>query len=108
MIYQIDLNPSYANQEFDVQIDGVEKDIHIKLRTAYDVTLMSVTVDGELLGIPFICFPNRPVLPYPYMVEKLGGNFIFATENDDYPNYRNFGTSCLLYFVMQDYLQEHN
>ena len=105
MIYSIELNPAYANQEFDVQIDGVDKDIHIALRTVNNITMMSVTVDGELLGIPFICFPNRPVIPYPYMVAKLGGNFMFATEGGNYPNYENFGTSCNLCFITQDFLE---
>lgn len=106
MIYEIALEPKYANQEFDVQIDGVDKDIHIALRTVKDIILMSVTVDKELLGIPFICFPGQPVLPYPYMVEKLGGNFMFVTENGVYPNYENFGTSCNLYFITSDDLAE--
>jgi hypothetical protein len=102
MIYEIALDSKYANQEFDVHIDGVDKDIHIALRTVQDIILMSVTVDGALLGIPFICFANLPVIPYPYMVEKLGGNFMFVTENDFYPNYENFGTSCRLYFITSD------
>ena len=105
MIYEIALDSKYANQEFDVQIDGVDKDIHIALRTVQDIILMSVTVDGELLGIPFICFPDQPVLPYPYMVEKLGGNFMFVTENSVYPNYEDFGASCSLYFITSDDLE---
>ncbi len=104
MIYEINLNSSYANQEFDVQVDGIDKNIHVLLQTVYDITMMSVTVDDELLGIPFICFPNYPVIPYDYLVEKLGGNFLFTTENENYPNYENFGTSCLLYFITEDEL----
>ncbi len=114
MSYSISLNSSYANQEFDVQIDGLDKEIHVKLHTAFDVTYMSVTVDNEPLGetgddtvgFPFLCFPNQKVIPYAYMQEKLGGNFVFVTEDDNFPNYENFGTTCNLYFVTLDEMNE--
>ena len=62
-----------------------------------------------LINDEYICpnvpvFSNQGVLPYPYMVSEVGGNFYFITENDDYPNYENFGTTCKLYFLTEDEL----
>lgn len=103
-IYEIDLNPNYANQEFDIIIDEIENSIHILLQTVNDAILMSIFINNEQIGEPFMCFPNQVVMPYPYMVDILGGNFVFRTEDDNYPNYENFGTTCSLYFLTKDEL----
>lgn len=103
-IYAIELNNTYANQEFDVTIEEIENSIHVLLQSVDDVLLMSVYVNNEQIGEAFMCYPNQPVIPYPYMVSILGGNFIFETEDDNYPNYENFGTTCNLYFVTKDEL----
>ncbi len=100
--YEIELNKNNANQEFDIIVDELESSIHILLQTVNDALLMSVFVNSEQIGEPFLCLPDRPVVPYPYMQKLIGGNFIFQTQDDDYPNYENFGDTCLLYFVTQD------
>ena len=103
MIYEIELNNTYANQEFDVNIDGLTVNIHVLLQTTdNNALLMSVFVNNEQLGNPFMCFPNQSVVPYEYMVNVLGGNFVFETVNDCYPNFENFGDTCKLYFVTLD------
>ncbi len=103
-IYQIDLNSSYANQEFDVMLDSIENTIHVLLQTVNNALFMSISVNSEQIGIPFLCCSNQYVVPYQYMIDILGGNFVFETENDNYPNYENFGTTCNLYFVTADEL----
>lgn len=102
--YEIELNNTYANQEFDIIIDGLGRNIHILLQTFQGISLLSVYVNNKQVGIPFICFPNQPIIPFPYMVEIVGGNFIFETQNDNYPNYENFGKTCKLYFLTMDEL----
>lgn len=97
--YEIELDKTYANQEFDVVIDEISNSMHVVLNTINDALYMSVYVDNIIVGIPFICLPNRGVIPYPYMQDILGGNFIFETQDNNYPNYENFGTTCKLYFV---------
>lgn len=102
--YAIELEKTNANQEFDIVIDEIENSIHVLLQTVNEVLLMSLFINNEQIGEPFVCFPNQVVVPYPYMQELLGGNFIFETQNDNYPNYENFGSTCNLYFVTLDEL----
>lgn len=102
--YQIELNNTFANQEFSISFDEIENSIHILLQTINDCTYMSVFVNNEQLGQPFICLPNQLVIPYPYIQEIVGGNFVFRTEDDDYPNFENFGKTCNLYFITNDEL----
>lgn len=102
--YLIELNTGYANQEFDVIIDDLQRSIHVLLQTVDNFLQMSVFVDNAQVGETFICYPNQPVIPYLYMAEILGGNFIFETQGDNYPNYENFGSTCNLYFITLDEL----
>lgn len=103
-IYSIELNEFYPNQEFDVMLDDIKNSIHILLQTVNRALVMRVYINNAELEQDFLCLPNRPVIPYPWIVERLGGNFIFETANDNYPNYENFGTTCNLYFLTQDEL----
>lgn len=100
--YEIELNKNNANQEFDIIVDELENSIHILLQTVNDALFMSVFVNSEQFGEAFMCFPNQPVVPYEYMQELIGGNFIFETQDDNYPNFENFGETCKLYFLTQD------
>ena len=100
MPYLIPLDNNYANQEFDVDIENIENNIHCLLQTTdNNALLMSVFVNDEQIGIPYLCCPNSIVVPYDYQIKKIGGNFIFETTDNEYPNFENFGKSCFLYFV---------
>ena len=99
-IYEIELNNTYSNQEFDVNINESNINIHVLLQTTEAESLMmSVFVDDEQVGQAFKCYPNQYIIPYKYMAEKLGGNFVFETVGGNYPYYEDFGESCNLYFV---------
>lgn len=103
--FEIELNNTLANQEQDVIIEGNSNNIHILLQTdEAGALLMTVSVNNEQLGQAFICFPYQPVIPYAYMQQILGGNFIFETSNSNYPFYADFGKTCKLYFVTLDEL----
>lgn len=103
-VYQIELENTYANQEFDVLIDDIQNTIHVLLQTVNNVIMMSVFINNEQIGQPFMCFANQPIIPYPYIITILGGNFIFETQNNNYPNFENFGKTCFLYFMTKDKL----
>lgn len=105
-IYKIDIDNNDANQDFDVLVDDIQKTIHILLQTINKAVMMSVSINNKQIGQPFLCFANRPVVPYPYMVDILGGNFIFETQDNNYPNFENFGKTCLLYFATKDELND--
>ena len=97
---EIELNNEYANIEFDVNIEGIDNNIHCLFQTDdNDTLLMSVFVNNEQIGQPYICYANQAVIPYQYQVEQVGGNFIFETVANEYPNYQNFGNTCKLYFA---------
>ena len=102
--YQIELNNTYANREFSISFDEIENSIHILLQTINDALFMSLFVNDEQLGQAFICLPDQLVVPYPYIQEILGGNFVFKTEDGNYPNFENFGKTCNLFFITADEL----
>lgn len=101
-IYEIELENTYSNQEFDVTFEEIENSIHVLLQTVNNILMMSVFVNNVQLGEAFMCFPNQPIIPYQYIVEELGGNFLFETQDDNYPNYENFGKTCILNFLTRD------
>lgn len=105
--YKIDLNNTYPNQEFDLNIAEIENTINILLQTTVQgILLMTVSINDAVLGQPFVCYPNKPVIPYQYLTDKIGGNFIFETEGDNYPEYGNFNNTCNLYFITNDTIAE--
>jgi len=106
MQYEIELNNSLPNQTFPTTINKVEMECAIKLAGQEDnqIMLFALKVDNDYL-CPFVpVFANQGVMPYPYMISEAGGNFFFITENGEYPNYTNFGTTCNLYFITEDEL----
>lgn len=105
--YQINLNNNYPNQEFDLNIDEIEDTLNVLLQTTVQgVLLMTISINDSVVGQPFICLPNTPVIPYQYLIDKVGGNFVFETEYNNYPSYENFNNTCILYFITNDTIAE--
>lgn len=85
------------NQSFSIVLDNNQYDISLYVInnvSAIDIIRNNVTI---LLGQRVV--PNYPVIPYRYLED---GNFIFVTENDDYPIYTSFGISQFLFYFSQD------
>lgn len=106
--YAIELNNNYANQEFDLILDDIKNTIHVLLQTVNNALLMTVSINNNILGAPFLCIANTPIIPYQYLQDNLGGNFVFETVNNNYPNYENFGKTCNLYFFTLDEITNAN
>lgn len=105
MQYEIELN-TLPNQTFTTTINNVDMEIVIKLAGQEDnpIMLFALLINNEYL-CPFVpVFANQGVLPYQYMISEAGGQFFFATENEQYPNYTEFGVNCKLYFITADEL----
>ena len=105
MQYEIELN-TLPNQTFTTTINNVDMEIVIKLAGQEDnpIMLFALLVNNEYL-CPFVpVFANQGVLPYQYMISEAGGQFFFATENEQYPHYTEFGVNCKLYFITADEL----
>lgn len=85
---------SFANQEFDF-VNGASS-YHIRLHTFRDVLYASVTVDGLAAVDSARCISHQWIMPMAYAKT---GNFRFECGNrNDYPDYMNFGKTCLLKF----------
>lgn len=93
--YLIDLK-QIPNQEFFINLENRDMSVRIIDR---QLLLLSLSINNSYLVQNVPCFPNQGVLPYPYMVTEAGGNFVFETENNEYPSWQNFGKTCLFYFV---------
>lgn len=105
MQYEIELN-NLPNQTFTTTINNVDMEVIIKTGGEVDnqITFFALRIDDDYL-CPFVpAFANQGVLPYEYMISEAGGQFFFETENDEYPNWENFGITCKLYFITQDEL----
>jgi hypothetical protein len=50
-----------------------------------------------ILGENIRAIPNKLLLPYDYL--EIYGSFFFNTQNDDYPDYNQFGITQYLYYL---------
>ncbi len=105
MQYELTLN-NIPNQNFTTTINDIDMEITIKLAGQEDnkILFFSLITNGDYLCPAVPVFANQAVLPYPYMVSEVGGNFFFTTDNEEYPNYLNFGSTCKLFFITEDEL----
>lgn len=105
MQYEIELN-NLPNQTFTTTINNVDMEVIFILAGEENNNIMFFALrTNEDYLCPFVpVFANQGLLPYEYMIAEAGGQFFFETENDEYPNWENFGTTCKLYFVTQDEL----
>lgn len=106
MQYEIELN-NLPNQTFTTTINNVDMEVIFRLAGEENNNIMFFALrTNEDYLCPFVpVFANQGLLPYDYMIAEAGGQFFFETENDEYPNWENFGTTCKLYFVTQDELE---
>lgn len=96
----IGLNP-IPNQSLTIQIDNDLYQITVKETRG----VMSCTIirnDISLVSNVRIV-SGSPIIPYRYLES---GNFVLLTQNDDYPDYTQFGSSQSLVFVTQSEIDE--
>lgn len=106
MQYELELNNTLPNQTFTTTINNVDMEVIIKTGGTINnpITFFAVLVNNAYICPCVPVFANQRVLPYDYMVSLIGGNFFFATEDEQYPHYENFNNSCKLYFITMDEL----
>lgn len=89
------------NQSFSIVLDGNQYDMSLYVInnvSAIDIKRNNVDI---LLGSRIV--PNSPVIPYRYLEN---GNFVFITENGDYPIYTQYGITQFLFYFSQTELNE--
>ena len=87
------------NQSFSITLDGNQYDLALYLTTnvmAIDVVRNNVPIIMGMRVLPYV-----PVIPYEYLEN---GNFIFNTENGDYPIYDQFNVTQQLFYLSQSEL----
>ena len=103
---QIPLSPA-PNQTFTVLLNGQNVTINLQTRTTLGKQwlYMDISIGGNYIIAGVKCIGGTPVIPYDYLATQLGGNFFFATANNnsDYPDYQQFNiTQSLLFYTSAD------
>ena len=95
----IDISAS-PNVALSVTVDGFAYEFLV--RHFRGMTYATITdANGNLISGPVRCCNRQWILPYP--AYNGSGNFMFIDENGQYPDFRNFGTTCsLVYFSAED------
>ena len=83
------------NQSFTIALGGVRYAVALKAGEA----CMAATIARD--GVPVVTgqrvVARSVIIPYPYLAED--GNFFIDTENDELPDWRQFGVTQFLYFA---------
>lgn len=88
------------NQSLSIRLDNNIYDIVIK--EANGIMGVSITRDNILLNANIRAVSGSPIIPYKYQYIKYG-NFVFLTNNEEYPYYTQFGiTQSLIYINAQE------
>lgn len=99
---QIPLQP-IPNQSFTIVLDDNSWDI--SLRTAKDITAVSLSLNNEVLLSNIRAVANSLIIPYRYK-ELKSGNFLFLTKNFELPFYTQFGLTQKLVYVSNAELED--
>lgn len=99
-----------ANQTLSIQLDGSQYNIsiHATKDNADGTTgIMSVDItrNNILLISGIRAESSFPLLPYDYIVSTFG-NFCFVTQNNEYPDWRQFGITQYLIYASNEELNE--
>ena len=93
---RIDL-ANIPNQDFTVEAGG--QTYQLKFFTSGDVLTVTIIRDNILLFDNIRVVNGTPLIPYRLTAT---GNFIFIATDEQLPNYKNFGTTQVLYFMTEE------
>lgn len=82
------------NQTFSIQLDNIFYDLAIY--AANRIMAMDLNRGGTQILTGERLVPGYPVIPYRYLES---GNFVFITNNEEYPDYRQFGINQILVYA---------
>lgn len=82
------------NQKFSVLLEGLRYDLTFK--EARGVMVVTIVRDDEIIVEGLRVVAGTPLLPYLY---QENGNFMLVTENEELPEWTQFGTSQNLFYL---------
>ena len=95
------------NHFYQIAIDQIAGEVAVQngvVTAVSDVVMAStLSIDGILIQSGMRIVPGMPLMPYLY--EEIDGNFILLTDNDDYPDYTQFGTNQFLVYASPSELE---
>lgn len=92
----IEISKDLPNQKFSFKTE--ENTVEIELRTVDNITLMSMSANGNNIVSSIKVAPNVLLLGYRFLQEQYG-DFIFTTTDNEYPYYENFNSANKLYWL---------
>ncbi len=90
----INIDP-VPNESFSVTINGDRWDFILKQATNSMTCTLSLNNEEILSGQRIVA--GTPIIPYAYLSGR--GNFVILTENDQLPEWEEFGNSQLLIYA---------
>lgn len=101
----IELNNNLPNQKFNIAIENGT--LEIELRTVDNITLMSISANGNNIVNSIKVAPNVLLIGYKHLQEQYG-DLIFTTVDNEYPYYKNFNNANKLYLLSYNEVKEFN
>lgn len=101
----IELNNNLPNQKFNIAVENGT--LEIELRTVDNITLMSISANGNNIVNSIKVAPNVLLIGYKHLQEQYG-DLIFTTVDNEYPYYKNFNNANKLYLLSYDEVKEFN
>jgi len=88
------------NQSFSIQLDN---DLYtLVIKAASNIMAADVIKNTTQLIAGSRIISNQLLIPYPYLYT---GNFVLAAQNEQYPDYEQFGVTQYLLYFSQDELE---
>lgn len=84
----------HPNQTFPVILEGSRYDLTIKDGDGF--LIMDVVRDDVMILQGQRLLANTPIIPYNYLTQ---GNLVIITDNDDLPDWQQFGITQQLYYL---------
>lgn len=84
----------HPNQTFPVILEGARYDLTIKDCDGF--MIMDVVRDDVVILQGQRLLANTPIIPYNYLTK---GNLVIITDNDDLPDWQQFGITQQLYYL---------
>lgn len=97
---------SLPNQSLSITLDNNVYDLVIhscesNINNITGIVACDLTINGTVTVTGLRAIPSFPIIPSQYLEN---GNFIFQTENDAYPDWRQFGITQFLIYASQEEL----